>query len=52
MSKTPAKPGTQTDRIVVFQEKNIRRVWHESEWWFSVIDVVGVLSESNNPNRY
>jgi prophage antirepressor-like protein len=37
---------------VVFQEKAIRRIWHNDEWWFSVIDVVGVLSESNNPNRY
>ena len=52
MRKTNAMPVTQTDRIVVFQETAIRRAWHESEWWFSVIDVVGILSESNNPNRY
>jgi DNA-damage-inducible protein D len=52
MSKKIVEPDTQADRIVVFQETAIRRAWHESEWWFSVIDVVGVLSESNNPNRY
>lgn len=40
------------NRIVVFQEKTIRRAWHNDEWWFSVIDVVGVLSESSNPKRY
>ncbi|MCU0755002.1 MAG: Bro-N domain-containing protein [Xanthomonadales bacterium] len=40
------------NRIVVFQEKDIRRTWHNEEWWFSVIDVVGVLSESLNANRY
>ena len=52
MSKKITNPVTQTDRIVVFQETAIRRTWHGSEWWFSVIDVVGILSESNNPNRY
>lgn len=40
------------DRIVIFQEQAIRRTWHESEWWFSVIDVVGILSETAIPKRY
>ncbi|HUW26644.1 MAG TPA: Bro-N domain-containing protein [Gallionella sp.] len=52
MSKKTINTDAQTDRIVVFQETAIRRAWHESEWWFSIIDVVGILSESNNPNRY
>ncbi len=38
--------------IAVFQESAIRRKWHQSAWWFSVIDVVGVLSASTYPNRY
>lgn len=40
------------DRVAVFQEQAIRRTWHEDQWWFSVIDVVGVLSESSYANRY
>lgn len=49
----PSQPlHASESRIVVFQETSIRRTWHKNEWWFSVIDVVGVLSESNNPNRY
>ena len=40
------------DRIVIFQEQAIRRAWHENEWWFSVIDVVGILSETAIPKRY
>ncbi len=40
------------NRIVIFQEQAIRRAWHENEWWFSVIDVISVLSESSNANRY
>ncbi len=42
----------QADKLIVFQEKQIRRVWHNEEWWFSVIDVMGVLTESQNPSSY
>lgn len=38
--------------VAVFREQAVRRVWHESRWWFSVVDVVGVLSESTYANRY
>ena len=40
------------NKIVVFQDKKIRRLWHEEEWYFSVVDVVGVLSESINAKDY
>jgi prophage antirepressor-like protein len=40
------------DRLIVFKGKVIRRTLHNNAWWFSVIDVVGVLSESSNPKRY
>ena len=40
------------NKLVVFKGMEIRRTLHNDEWWFSVIDVVGVLSESNNPKRY
>ncbi len=39
-------------KIAVFKGKEIRKIIHNNEWWFSVIDVVGVLSESENPRRY
>jgi len=38
--------------LVVFQGKKIRRIWHKEEWWFSVVDVVEVLTESSIPKRY
>jgi DNA-damage-inducible protein D len=37
---------------VIFEEKTIRRDWHDNEWYFSIVDIVAVLSQSNNPNRY
>ncbi|MCK4730174.1 MAG: Bro-N domain-containing protein [Candidatus Aenigmarchaeota archaeon] len=38
--------------LIVFQDKKIRRIWHNEEWWFSVIDIVGVLTESKEPRKY
>jgi hypothetical protein len=38
--------------LVVFEDKKIRRIWHEGEWYFSVIDVVEVLTDSPTPRQY
>ena len=37
-----------------FEGSRIRSLWNEDEeeWYFSVVDVVAVLTESNNPRRY
>jgi hypothetical protein len=45
-------PGEPAGKIVVFQERSIRRTWHNEEWWFSVADVVAVLADSVNPSDY
>ena len=45
---------TKETSIKLFEEKKVRTVWDEEkeEWYFSVVDVVGVLTESANPRRY
>ncbi len=40
------------NKIVVFQDKKIRRVWHNDEWYFSVVDVVETLTNSPTPRQY
>ena len=40
--------------IKLFNDKQIRTIWNEDQekWYFSVVDVVGVLTDSPNPNNY
>ncbi len=40
------------NELAVFQDKEIRKVWHNEEWWFSVVDVVEVLTGSERPRKY
>jgi hypothetical protein len=39
-------------KLIVFNGKNIRRILHNNEWYFSIIDIINVLTESSNPRRY
>lgn len=52
MSKKNITADTPENHLVVFQERSIRRTWNNEEWWFSVVDVCGVLSESADPSAY
>ena len=42
----------ENNALVVFQDKKIRRIWHDNEWYFSVVDVIGVLVDSESPRKY
>ena len=52
MSKETTISGKHENHLVVFQEKAIRRTWHNEEWWFAVVDVVAVLTDSVQPEGY
>ena len=41
-------------KIKLFQNQEVRLKWDDEieEYYFSVVDVVGILSESKNPNNY
>ncbi len=45
------KTDTQKN-IALFERQEIRRAWHNEQWYFSVIDVIAVLSESERPRKY
>jgi len=42
----------ETSKLAVFEGKRIRKVLHEGEWWFSIIDVVEVLVGGDRPRKY
>jgi hypothetical protein len=42
----------ETNKIIVFEDKFIRRVYHNEEWFFSIVDIIQVLTESPTPRQY
>lgn len=40
--------------IIIFDEEPVRRVWSEKDekWYFSVVDVIKVLTQSPRPRKY
>lgn len=45
---TPDSQG----KIIVFGAKQIRRLWHDEQWFFSIVDIVAALTDSDNPRNY
>lgn len=45
---------TKKEAIKVFEEKTVRTLWDDEneKWYFSIVDVVAVLTESPNPRKY
>lgn len=44
--------NSEDNKLAVFQGKHIRKVFYEGEWWFSIIDVIEILTDSSIPKRY
>ena len=38
--------------VALFEKKQVRRVWHEGQWWFVITDVIVALTDSINPSDY
>lgn len=45
---------TKENTIRLFESQKVRVLWDDSteKWYFSVIDIIKILSESKNPRRY
>lgn len=54
MQETVKIINRNKELLKIFDNKNIRVVWDDElqEWYFSVVDVVGVLTDSKNPTDY
>lgn len=42
----------KSTKLAVFNGKHIRKILHDGEWWFSIIDVVEVLVGGDRPRKY
>jgi len=42
----------ENNKLILFQNKSIRRTWFNEDWYFSIIDIVGALTDSINPRDY
>ena len=49
--KSPPKIKPQ-NKQVLFQSKEVRRLWHKKEWYYSVVDIIAALTDSPTPRQY
>ena len=42
----------ESKNLIPFEGKPIRKIWHSDEWYFSVVDVIEVLTDSPLPRQY
>ncbi len=40
------------EALVVFEGTKIRRTWHDEQWYFSVVDIIQILTDSGSPRQY
>jgi hypothetical protein len=45
-------PGEGESKIDLFRRRKVRKIMHDNEWWFSVKDVLEVLTDTTEGNRY
>jgi DNA-damage-inducible protein D len=49
---TLIQAGTMDTKIAVFKGKEVRKIIHDNEWYFAVVDVIEVLTDSAKPRDY
>ena len=42
----------KNNKLIVFEDKRIRRTWHNEDWYYVIEDIVFALTESKNPKDY
>ena len=45
-------PVESQGNLIVFGSKQIRRTWADGQWFFSIVDIIGALTDTSNPRDY
>ncbi|HET6429182.1 MAG TPA: Bro-N domain-containing protein [Phycisphaerae bacterium] len=45
-------PADAQGKIIVFGARRIRRAWVDDQWYFSVVDIIAALTDSDAPSKY
>jgi DNA-damage-inducible protein D len=45
-------PADSQGKMIVFGAKQIRRIWYDEQWFFSVVDIIAALTDSEAPTKY
>lgn len=40
------------NKLALFEEKEIRKTWEDNKWYFSIIDIIYALTDSNKPRNH
>lgn len=47
-----SEPSKSADHVALFEDRAIRRTWHNDAWWFVLVDVVAVIADTAAPTDY
>jgi DNA-damage-inducible protein D len=42
----------EESNLIPFEGREIRKVWHNEQWYFNIVDVIAVLTDSEKPRNY
>jgi len=46
-------PNNEKHELILFEgEREVRRLWYTNEWYYSIIDIIAVLTDSQEPRKY
>ena len=45
-------PADSQGKMIVFGAKQIRRTFQDGEWFFSIVDIIAALTDSDAPSKY
>lgn len=52
MFEKQAKNIMKTDKIAIFENREVRKNWYNGEWFFAIADMVLILTDSKQPGGY